>query len=150
MWTRNSDVSNQNMLKHFIYLSFSKSTTSLLCSIYYRYSSKLSSFFCILSFLVRATSIDQTFYSATHYFAAVWLDFRHDLNINKFLMQTKSMRIVLYFMKQRLETKHNMKTSSWRIVEFRMKSYTKTVSYKSHSMNFCKWIWFVRCTINSQ
>ena len=81
MWTRNNDVSNQNMLKHFIYLSFSKSTTSSLCSLYYKYSLKLSSFFCILSFLVRATSIDQTFYSATHYLAAVWLDSRHDLNI---------------------------------------------------------------------
>ncbi len=80
MWTRNSDVPDRNMLKHFIYSSLSKSTTSLLCSIYYRYSSKLSSFFCILSFLVRATSIDQTFYSATHYLAAVWLDSRHDLN----------------------------------------------------------------------
>ena len=81
MWTRNSDVSNWNMLKHFIYSSSSKSTTSSLCSLYYRYSSKLSSFFCILSFLVRAISIDQTFYSATHYLAAVWLDSRHDLNI---------------------------------------------------------------------
>ena len=81
MWTRNNNVSNWNMLKHFIYLSSSKSTTSSLCSLYYRYSSKLSSFFCILSFLVRAISIDQTFYSATHYLAAVWLDSRHDLNI---------------------------------------------------------------------
>ncbi len=81
MWTRNNDVSNWNMLKHFIYLSSSKSTTSLLCSLYYRYSSKLSSFFCILSFLVRAISIDQTFYSATHYLAAVWLNSRHDFNI---------------------------------------------------------------------
>ncbi len=80
MWTRNNDVSNRNMLKHFIYLSFDKLTTSLLCSLYYRYSSKSSSFFCILSFLVRATSIDQTFYSATHYLAAVWLDSRHNLN----------------------------------------------------------------------
>ncbi len=76
------------MLKHFIYLSSSKSTTSssksttsFLCSLYYRYSSKLSSFFCILSFLVKATSIDQTFYSAMHYLAAVWLDSRHNLNI---------------------------------------------------------------------
>ena len=68
------------MLKHFIYSSSSKSTTSSLCLIYYRYSLKLSSFFCILSFLVRAISIDQTFYSATHYLAAVWLDSRHDLN----------------------------------------------------------------------
>ncbi len=81
MWTRNNDVSNWNMLKHFIYLSSSKSTTSLLCSFYYRYSSKLSSFFCILSFLVRAISIDQTFYSATHYLAAVWLNSRHKFNI---------------------------------------------------------------------
>ncbi len=69
------------MLKHFIYSSSSKLTTSFLCSFYYKYSSKLSSFFCILSFLVRAISIDQTFYSATHYLAAVWLDSRHDLNI---------------------------------------------------------------------
>ncbi len=82
MWTRNNNVSNQNMLKHFIYLSFSKSTTLSLCSLYYRYSSKVSSFFCILSFLVKAISIDQTFYSATHYLAAVWLDSRHDLNRN--------------------------------------------------------------------
>ena len=81
MWTRNNNVSNWNMLKHFIYLSFSKSTTSSLCSLYYRYSSKLSSFFCILSFLVKAISIDQTFYSATHYLAAVWLNSRHDFNI---------------------------------------------------------------------
>ena len=69
------------MLKHFIYLSSSKSTTSPLCSLYYRYSSKLSSFFCILSFLVIAISIDQTFYSATHYLAAVWLNSRHDFNM---------------------------------------------------------------------
>ncbi len=69
------------MLKHFIYSSSSKSATSPLCSLYYRYSSELSSFFCILSFLVIAISIDQTFYSATHYLAAVWLDSRHDLNI---------------------------------------------------------------------
>ncbi len=69
------------MLKHFIYSSSSKLTTSLLCSLYYRYSSKLSSFFYILSFLVKAIFIDQTFYSATHYLAAVWLDSRHDLNI---------------------------------------------------------------------
>ena len=82
MWTRNNNVSNQNMLKHFIYLSFSKSTTLSLCSLYYRYSSKVFSFFCILSFLVKAISIDQTFYSATHYLAAVWLDSRHDLNRN--------------------------------------------------------------------
>ncbi len=88
MWTRNNDVSNRNMLKHFIYSSFSKSTTSFLCSLYYKYSSKLSSFFCILSFLVIATSIDQTFYSATHYLAAVWLDSRHDLN-NKTCRQTE-------------------------------------------------------------
>ncbi len=81
MWTRNNDVLNWNMLKHFIYSSSSKSTTSLLCSLYYRYSSKLSSFFCILSFLVKAISIDQTFYSATHYLAAVWLDSKHDFNI---------------------------------------------------------------------
>ena len=81
MWTRNNNVSNWNMLKHFIYSSFSKSTTSSLCSLYYRYSLKLSSFFCILSFLVIAIFIDQTFYSATHYLAAVWLDSRHDLNI---------------------------------------------------------------------
>ncbi len=81
MWTRNSDVSNWNMLKHFIYSSFSKLTTSSLCSLYYKYSSKLSSFFCILSFLVRAISIDQTFYSVMHYLAAVWLDSRHDFNI---------------------------------------------------------------------
>ncbi len=81
MWTRNNDVSNRNMLKHFIYSSSSKSTTSFLCSLYYRYSSKVSSFFCILSFLVIAIFIDQTLYSATHYLAAVWLDSRHDLNI---------------------------------------------------------------------
>ena len=87
MWTRNNNVSNWNMLKHFIYLSFSKLTTSfsksitsLLCSLYYRYSLKLSSFFYILSFLVRAISIDQTFYSAMHYLAAVWLDSKHDFN----------------------------------------------------------------------
>ena len=80
MWTRNNDVLNWNMLKHFIYSSFNKSTTSFLCLLYYKYSSKLSSFFCILSFLVIAISIDQTFYSATHYLAAVWLDSRHDLN----------------------------------------------------------------------
>ncbi len=84
MWTRNNDVLNRNMLKHFIYSSSSKSTTSLLCSLYYRYSSKVSSFFCILSFLVIAISIDQTFYSATHYLAAVWLDSRHDFNITSF------------------------------------------------------------------
>jgi len=70
------------MLKHFIYLSSDKSTTSFLCSLYYKYSLKSSSFFCILSFLVKATSIDQTFYSAMHYLAAVWLDSRHDFNKN--------------------------------------------------------------------
>ncbi len=85
MWTRNNDVLNRNMVKHFIYSSFSKSTTSSLCSLYYRYSSELSSSFCILSFLVIAISIDQTFYSATHYLAAVWLDSRHDLNIKKII-----------------------------------------------------------------
>ncbi len=80
MWTRNNDVSNWNMLKHFIYLSFSKLTTSFLCSLYYKYSSKLFSFFCIFSFLVKAISIDQTFYSAMHYLAAMWLNSRHDFN----------------------------------------------------------------------
>ncbi len=81
MWTRNNNVPDRNMLKHFIYSSSSKPATSPLCSPYYRYSSELSSSFCILSFLVIATSIDQTFYSATHYLAAVWLDSRHDPNI---------------------------------------------------------------------
>ncbi len=71
------------MLKHFIYSSSSKLTTSFLCSLYYKYSSKVSSFFYILSFLVRATFIDQTFYSVMYYLAAMWLDSRHDLNINK-------------------------------------------------------------------
>ncbi len=80
MWTRNNNVLNWNMLKHFIYSSFSKLTTSSLCSLYYKYSLKLFSFFCILSFLVKTIFIDQTFYSATHYLAAVWLDSRHDLN----------------------------------------------------------------------
>ncbi len=83
MWTRNSDVPDRNMLEHSIYSSPSKPATSPLCSLYYRYSSELSSSFCILSFLVRATSIDQTFYPAMHYLAAVWLDSRHGLN--KFL-----------------------------------------------------------------
>ena len=69
------------MLEHFIYSSFDKPATSPLCSLYYRYSSESSSSFCILSFLVRATSIDQTFYPATHYLAAVWLDSRHGPNI---------------------------------------------------------------------
>ncbi len=81
MWSRNNNVSNQNLLKHFIYLSFSKSTTLFLCLLYYRYSSKSSSFFCILSFLVKAIFIDQTFYSAIHYLAAVWLNSRHNFNI---------------------------------------------------------------------
>ncbi len=71
------------MLEHSIYPSPSKPATSPLCSPYYRYSSELSSSFCILSFLVKATSIDQTFYSATHYLAAVWLDSRHGPNIYK-------------------------------------------------------------------
>ncbi len=82
MWTRNSDVPDRNMLEHSIYPSPSKPATSPLCSPYYRYSSELSSSFCILSFLVRATSIDQTFYPATHYLAAVWLDSRHGPNKN--------------------------------------------------------------------
>ncbi len=69
------------MLEHFIYSSSSKPATSPLCSPYYRYSSEVSSSFCILSFLVIATSIDQTFYPATHYLAAVWLDSRHGPNI---------------------------------------------------------------------
>jgi len=94
MWTRNNDVSNWNMLKHFIYSSSSKSTTSLLCLLYYKYSSELSSFFCILSFLVIAISIYQTFYSATHYLAAVWLDSRHDLNTEA--QMNKHRRDVIY------------------------------------------------------
>ena len=69
------------MLEHFIYSSSGKPATSSLCSPYYRYSSESSSSFCILSFLVRATSIDQTFYPAMHYLAAVWLDSRHGPNI---------------------------------------------------------------------
>jgi hypothetical protein len=77
----NNDVSARNLLKHFIYSSSSKPATSPLCSLYYRYSSELFTSFCILSFLVIATSIDQTFYPATHYLAAVWLDSRHGLNI---------------------------------------------------------------------
>ncbi len=81
MWTRNNNVLNWNMLKHFIYSSFSKSTTSFSCSLYYKYSLKLSSFFCILNFLVRAIFINQTFYSTMHYLAAVWLDSKHDFNI---------------------------------------------------------------------
>ncbi len=81
MWTRNNDVPDRNMLEHFIYSSSGKSATSPLCSPYYRYSSESSSSFCILSFLVRATSIDQTFYPAMHYLAAVWLDSRHDPDI---------------------------------------------------------------------
>ena len=60
----------------------SKPATSPLCSPYYKYSSEPSSSFCILSFLVRATSIDQTFYPAMHYLAAVWLDSRHGSNRN--------------------------------------------------------------------
>ena len=95
MWTRNNDVSNRNMLKHFIYSSFSKLTTSFLCSLYYKYSSKLSSF-CILSFLVKAISIDQTFYSAMHYLAAVWLDFRHDLNIKLRIRLSHDINFITY------------------------------------------------------
>jgi len=74
------------MLEHSIYPSPSKPATSPLCSPYYRYSSELSSSFCILSFLVIAISIDQTFYSATHYLAAVWLDSRHGPNITKIFL----------------------------------------------------------------
>jgi len=76
------------MLKHSIYPSPSKPATSPLCSPYYRYSSELSSSFCILSFLVIATSIDQTFYPATHYLAAVWLDSRH--GPNRFHLQLRN------------------------------------------------------------
>jgi len=97
MWTRNNDVSNRNMLKHFIYSSPSKPATSPLCSPYYRYSSELSSSFCILSFLVIATSIDQTFYSATHYLAAVWLDSRHGPNIISLLWTFRI--LILIFLK---------------------------------------------------
>jgi len=88
MWTRNNDVPDRNMLEHSIYPSPGKPATSPLCSPYYRYSSEPSSSFCILSFLVRATSIDQTFYPATHYLAAVWLDSRHGPNRSflKFVM----------------------------------------------------------------
>ncbi len=106
MWTRNKDVSNWNMLKHFIYSSSSKSTTSPLCSLYYRYSSKVSSFFCILSFLVIATSIDQTFYSATHYLAAVWLDSRHDLNKQLDLYQITAKIDTFYHLHLSISMKH--------------------------------------------
>ncbi len=103
MWTRNNNVLNWNMLKHFIYSSFSKSTTSSLCSLYYKYSSKVSSFFCILSFLVKAISIDQTFYSAMHYLAAVWLNSRHDLNSLWFiwidqLVQSDSLKEIRFYL----------------------------------------------------
>ncbi len=127
MWTRNNDVLNWNMLKHFIYLSFNKSTTSFLCSFYYRYSLKLSSFFCILSFLVKAISIDQTFYSAMHYLAAVWLDSRHDFNIklkihlsydidfithSSYLMNNKtSIKKFVYLMINDIERQNNIRKS---------------------------------------
>jgi len=99
------------MLKHFIYSSSSKPATSSLCSPYYRYSSKLSSFFCILSFLVIATSIDQTFYSATHYLAAVWLDSRHDLNTSLRFEQKESNEIFLICHLNK--TLYELKQTSW-------------------------------------
>jgi len=118
---------NWNMLKHFIYLSFSKLTTSLLCSLYYKYSLKLSSFFCILSFLVKAIFIDQTFYSATHYLAAIWLNSRHDLNIklrihlshdidfithSSYLMNNKmSIKKFIYLMINDIERQNNIRES---------------------------------------
>ncbi len=127
MWTRNNDVSNWNMLKHFIYLSSDKSTTSSLCSLYYKYSSKSSSFFCILSFLVKAIFIDQTFYSAMHYLAAVWLDSRHDFNIklrihlshdidfithSSYLMNNKtSVKKFIYLMIDNIERQNNIRRS---------------------------------------
>ena len=127
MWTRNNDVLNWNMLKHFIYLSSDKSTTSSLCSLYYRYSSKSSSFFCILSFLVKAISIDQTFYSAMHYLAAVWLDSRHGFNIKlrihlshdinfithlSYLMNNKtSIKKFVYLMIDDIERQNNIRKS---------------------------------------
>ncbi len=107
MWTRNNDVSNRNMLKHFIYSSSSKLTTSSLCSLYYRYSSKLSSFFYILSFLVKAISIDQTFYSVMHYLVAVWLDSRYDFNIKPRIRLSHDIDFIIHssYLYRRIEFK---------------------------------------------
>ena len=120
MWTRNNDVSNRNMLKHFIYSSFDKLTTSLLCSLYYRYSSKSSSFFCILSFLVRATSINQTFYSATHYLAAVWLDSRH--GFNNLQLITNNLRN--HFINERIVSSFDVNQCLQWVTNFIAKKYT--------------------------
>ncbi len=133
MWTRNNDVSNWNMLKHFIYSNFNKSTTSSLCSLYYRYSLKLFSFFCILSFLVKAIFIDQTFYSATHYLAAMWLNSRHDLNIklrihlshdidfithSSYLMNNEtSIKKFIYLMINDIERQNNIRELLWVCIE---------------------------------
>ncbi len=79
-WSRNNDVLNWNLLKHFIYLitfDTQVSLLSLFVSLYYKYSLKLFAFFCILSILVITIFIDQTFYSRTLY----ELDSRHDFNI---------------------------------------------------------------------
>ena len=133
MWTRNNDVSNWNMLKHFIYSNFNKSTTSSLCSLYYRYSLKLFSFFCILSFLVKAIFIDQTFYSATHYLTAMWLNSRHDLNIklrihlshdidfithSSYLMNNEtSIKKFIYLMINDIERQNNIRELLWVCIE---------------------------------
>jgi hypothetical protein len=90
MWSRNNDVPGWILLEHSIYPSPSEPATSPLCSPYYRYSSEPFASFCILSFLVIATSIDQTFYPATHYLAAVWLDSRHGPNTFAINMNIKS------------------------------------------------------------
>ncbi len=136
------------MLKHFIYLSSSKSTTSSLCSLYYRYSSKLSSFFCILSFLVRATSIDQTFYSTTHYLAVVWLDSRHNLNTISIFSQSlqwlsstsiKNFTLEWVLIQIQLTTKwlvNDLKLERQMILSSEWKSY-----WASIINNWKKWSW---------
>ncbi len=97
------------MLKHFIYLNFSKSTTSLLCSLYYKYSLKLSSFFCIFNFLVKAIFIDQTFYSVTHYLAAIWLNSKHDFNTDLERVHEKH-HVAVHIVKSYFEKYHATKT----------------------------------------
>ncbi len=139
MWTRNNNVSNWNMLKHFIYLNSDKLITSLLCSLYYRYSLKSSSFFYILSFLVKAISIDQTFYSATHYLVAVWLDSRHNLNSIWVEVKLFCFMIVLLLVSRTIDFKLRVKFENRR--KLICISITRLILF-IHVFSRIIWCWF--------
>ena len=85
----------------------------------------LSSFFYILSFLVKAISIDQTFYSATHYLAAVWLDSRHDLNNSSLHRLSHSTSVSLNYLKRRKQWLNSKLIASSRVLEFKSSTRLK-------------------------